>query len=185
MTNDAQKLYGLILAGGQSSRMGSDKALLNFHGEPQVVWLHQLLQSFCEHAFVSGSREKIPYPFNFIEDHYETGGPMNGILSAFRLHPDVAWLVLPVDMPNVNVQVIDYLLEHRDDSKLASCFLNPINNDVEPLPIILEPVAYLLLLSRFMQKNESLHRFLKLPEINIIPAPDAKWLDNVNFPWQV
>jgi len=40
-------LQGLVLAGGRSSRMGRDKAALDFHGEPQVHWAYRLLGPHC------------------------------------------------------------------------------------------------------------------------------------------
>src|SRR5690349_32843 len=146
MISEVRNLNGLILAGGKSSRMGFDKSQLLFHGEPQVAWLNKLLQTFCSQVFVSGSPNKIHGDFDFIEDHYDTGGPMNGMLSAFRLFPNTAMLVVPVDMPGITQEAINYLLNHRDQTKPATCFSN--NIAIEPLPIILETTAYPLLLHR-------------------------------------
>ncbi len=165
--------------------MGFDKSLLNFYGEPQVNWLYHLLQSFCEKVFVSGVQDKVGGGFNFIPDHFDSGGPMNGILSAFRVHPSVAWLVVPVDMPHVDDAVLKFLLSHRDETKPATCFLNPDGNLIEPFPVIVEPKAYAMLLQRFNQNEDSLTGFLKtIPHAHIM-APDSTWFINVNKPEQL
>lgn len=163
--------------------MGFDKSQLNFHGEPHVAWLNKLLQSFCAQVFVSGSPKKINGNFNFIEDHYATGGPMNGILSALKLHPHVPMLVVPVDMPGLNNESISYLLNHCDRAKPATCFIH--NNTIEPLPLLLEPAAYPLLFNRFEQGNESLHNFLTEEHVHSVAIDNLGWLQNVNSPWQI
>jgi molybdenum cofactor guanylyltransferase len=178
-------LFGLILAGGKSSRMGFDKALIDFHGEPQVTWLHRVLQSFCERVFVSGSPSKIDGDFNFIEDQYETGGPLNGILSAFNLHPQASWLVVPVDMPRLNDEVVAFLLKRRDEKKMATCFAHANNNMVEPLPVILESPAFPILLDRFRRGHSSLNSFLKSVDSGKICPLDEGWLASVNSPDQL
>lgn len=176
------KPYGLILAGGKSSRMGSDKALLNYHGEPQVLWLQKMLQKFCGDIYVSGDPAKIPGDYQFILDHYETGGPMNGILSAIQLHPSVAWLVLAVDMPNVDQHVISFLLKKRIESRIATCLVHPTTNMIEPMPVILEQDVYPVMLLHFTKKNTSLNNFLGSHNTNFVQAIDSKWLDNINTP---
>jgi molybdopterin-guanine dinucleotide biosynthesis protein A len=184
-TQHILSLYGLVLAGGKSSRMGFNKIMLDFHGEPQVVWLHKLLQSFCSKVFVSGRPDIIPGEFEFIEDHYESGGPMNGILSAMRLHPSASWLVVPVDMPNVDGAVIRFMLAKRDESKTATYFTDAQGQAIEPLPIILEASAFQLLMNRFEQGEASLNKFLKSTQSIPIIAQDPKWLINVNSPEQL
>ena len=173
-------MYGLVLAGGKSTRMGFNKAFLDFHGEPQVSWLYKLLQSLCDKVYVSGSPDKIPGDFNFMEDRYETGGPMNGILSAFNAHPAVGWLVTAVDMPNVNKDVLNYLLQKNDKRFMAACFIHPDSHTVEPFPVVLQPSCYPVLLNRFSQKNDSLNNFLQTTPVAKVQAKDAQWLININ-----
>ena len=159
--------------------------MLDFHGEPQVVWLHKLLQIFCTKVFVSGRPDTIPGECEVIEDHYESGGPLNGILSAMRLHPSASWLVLPVDMPNVDGTVIRFMLTNRDESKIATYFVDPQGQAIEPLPIILEASAFPLLMNRFEQGEASLNKFIKSAPSNQIIAQDPTWLTNVNSPEQL
>ena len=46
-------LHGLVVCGGQSTRMGMDKSQLQYHGVPQREWLYELLQPLCEDVYIS------------------------------------------------------------------------------------------------------------------------------------
>lgn len=164
--------------------MGFDKAQLNFHGVDQVTWLHDLLSPYCEKVFVSGSPLKIKGNYNFIEDVYDRGGPMNGILSAFKKFPDRSWLIVPVDMPNIRTQAIDLLVQSHHSKFLATSFINP-ESKVEPLPLITNARAYPVLLKFFLDGKESLAIFLREQRCLAIKIPDVQWLKNVNVPSQI
>ena len=163
--------------------MGFDKARLDFHGETQVSWLYKMLQPFCQDVFVSADPSKISGNFNFIKDHYQTGGPMNGILSAFLLLPTATWIVVPVDMPNVDAATIFYLIENHHDNKPATCFLSNDKNWPETFPVILTPSAYPMLVDRFKLNDASLNGFLRTTDSVHIKPKNRDWLSNINsFP---
>lgn len=134
----------------------------------------------CDDAFVSGNPEAIAGDFKFIHDQYETGGPMNGILSALQKHESAAWLAVPIDMPHLDEGVISYLLQNRDVAKQATCFVNEDGKTIEPLPVTVEPSAYALMLDWFDKKNSSLNDFLKNTDVKKVHVPDIRWLKNVN-----
>jgi len=116
---------GLVLSGGKSTRMGKDKSLIAYHGgKPQREYVFDLLSECCDNVFTSCRKEQeIPKHLNPLPDRYDFGGPVNGILSAFALHPDKAWLVVAVDMPNVTSRALQTLLSQRDPNRLATVFL--------------------------------------------------------------
>ena len=73
--DSTNKLFGLILSGGRSTRMGNDKGLISYHGLPQREYLYQLAANFCEDTFLSirAEQEKeIGAEFNFIIDISKT-----------------------------------------------------------------------------------------------------------------
>ncbi len=143
MTSSA-KLYGLVLAGGKSTRMGTDKGLIEYHNRPQQEHLYHLLQEVCEKTYISLRAEqeaKTPFGYATIADQDRFRGPFNGILSAHTRHPEAAWLVLACDLPLMDLPALKQLIRLRDPEKSATAFANNEDPLPEPLCAIWEPQA--------------------------------------------
>jgi molybdopterin-guanine dinucleotide biosynthesis protein A len=179
-------LYGLVLLGGKSTRMGIDKGLLVYHGKPQREYLFNLLEKYCERVFTScRADQKIPEALHPVADAFEWQSPINGIVSAFSKHADNAWLVVAVDMPYVDEDVLELLIKNRDQKMVATCFYNLQEKLPEPLLTLWEPSAYPLLL-KFVEKGKISPRdFLKSNSIKMIDPPDERTLMNVNSPGEM
>ena len=86
-------IYGLVLAGGKSTRMNVDKSLLFYHGKTQVEHAFALLSPHCAKVFVSNRREQehlqghdhLPQLHDLPE--YSDIGPLGGVLSALTKFP--------------------------------------------------------------------------------------------------
>tara|TARA_R110002167_G_scaffold44511_3_gene133862 strand:+ start:249 stop:839 length:591 start_codon:yes stop_codon:yes gene_type:complete len=138
------KLYGLVLSGGKSTRMGTDKGLIEYHGIPQREYLYNLLSQVCENTFISLREEQedeLPTAMKTIVDLNEFKGPYNGLLSAYKKYPDVAWLVLACDLPLMDLDALKELISQRDSAKEATAFALKENPLPEPLCAIWEPHA--------------------------------------------
>ena len=138
------KLYGLVLSGGKSTRMGTDKGLIEYHGVPQREYLYNLLSQVCEDTFISLREEQqaeLPVTMKTIIDLNEFKGPYNGLLSAHKKYPEVAWLVLACDLPLMDLDALKELISQRDSTKQATAFALKENPLPEPLCAIWEPQA--------------------------------------------
>jgi molybdenum cofactor guanylyltransferase len=176
-------VYGLVLAGGRSVRMGTDKGLLDYKGKPQREHAFDLLSSICEQVFTSCRTEQnVPGFLHPIADSFDYSGPINGILSGMQTHPDKAWLILAVDMPFVDLAALEFLLNKRDKSKFATCFLHEAENFPEPLLTLWEPSAYPQLLAYAAAGNISPRIFLESNPVKIVKPADKKVLLNINYP---
>ena len=179
-------LYGLVLAGGQSSRMKAEKSALCYHGVPQVQYCFDLLAVFCPKVFVSIRNEQRDlaelrrYPP--IYDQLEGGGPIVGILSAMKTHPKVAWLVLACDLPYVGKKTIVALVERRNVSKIATAFRSPDAELTEPLCAIYEPQSQKPLMDALVSGHRSPQKALADSDIELVVPSDSRWLQNVNSP---
>lgn len=141
MTSTA-KIYGLILAGGKSMRMGTDKGRIAYHGIPQREHLYRLLEDVCDKTFMSIRKEQvaeISSTFNTIVDEDIFKGPFNGILSAQKKYPNVAWLVLACDLPLIDEKSLTDLIAARKNSAYATAYSLRENPLPEPLAAIWEP----------------------------------------------
>lgn len=179
------KLNGLVLAGGKSQRMGKDKGLLDYHGQPQRLHMADLLSQFCEKTYLSCRPEQVKemdgdYPA--LPDTFTGLGPMGAILSAFRKEPDAAWLVVACDLPLLDQNTLDFLIQNRNSSEMATSFLSPVIGFPEPLICIWEPRAYPILLNFLSQGYPCPRKALINSSIELLNVPDANALRNVNTP---
>src|SRR5688572_22170139 len=91
--------HGLVLCGGQSARMGTDKSLLVYHDKPQRYHVCEMLGSFCEKVFISCNEKQadsMQDGHDFIIDlpAFHNTGPMAGLLTAYSTYPGKNFLVL-------------------------------------------------------------------------------------------
>jgi molybdopterin-guanine dinucleotide biosynthesis protein A len=176
-------IYGLVLAGGRSSRMGRDKGLIVYNDKPQREYIADLLRKFCAQVYVScKTREYIPAELNPLPDQFELESPLNGILSAFRKNDTVAWLTVPVDMPYVDEAALAYLLNQRDTNKMATCFVDSDGKHPEPLLALWEARAAAPLKKYYESGGISPREFLKQQNILLLQPPDKRIYQNINTP---
>ncbi len=176
-------LYGLVLAGGASSRMGQDKSNLVYQkGKPQHHLLRELLTPFCEDVFLSARNEQgFALESNVITDKLLSYGPMGGILSAMGEYPRVAWLVLACDLPFVSVETIDRLVKKRNPYKNATAYISYTDGFPEPLCAIYEPKA-VVRMHQFASLGYKCPRKLLINSRIEAVLQDKNELENANTP---
>lgn len=183
---DKTPLYGLILGGGMSSRMGEDKGAIDYFGKSQVAHLCDMLTGVVDKVFVSCREDQKNLAHlqesNLIFDKFLGFGPTGGILSAFNEYPEVAWLVVACDMPYITKNAIVELVQLRNPFKVASCFYNENKKWAEPLFSIYEPKAAHKL-GYFLINNKNCPRkMINNSEIELIKSTQQETLSNVNTP---
>ncbi len=182
--SNVSDLNGLILTGGKSSRMGEDKSLIEYHSKPQSQHLYELVKEFLPNTYLSVREgQQFDYNGDVIQDQLSTKGPINGILSAMKLYPNKAWLVLACDLPLISKKTIKQLVEARDPSKLATAFATEKTGLPEPLVAIweyaaLEPLNH----HHLVEEKNCPRKFLLNNEIKIITPQDDLELYNANNP---
>lgn len=177
-------IYGLILTGGFSKRMGMEKAQLNYHGKPQFSYLFELIKPFCEKVFLSCRKEQSSqfgnqYPMIF--DLHDGIGPMNGLLSFFEKHPSKACLIVACDMPFIDEKTLSFLIENRKVEKIATTFKSK-KGFPEPLLTIWEPKSYSIISAAFQKRDFSLRDILQENECQLLQPIDDNILLNINYP---
>lgn len=185
LTGSRPPLYGLVLAGGRSERMGRDKGEIDYHGKPQREYALELLNAFCEKTFLSlrPGQEGIPRPdMPVLTDTFTGLGPFGAILSAFRQHPDAAWLVIATDLPLLDRTTLAQLAAKRQTSKVATAFNSPVDGFPEPLIAIWEPRSYPVLLQFLAQGYSCPRKALINSDVELIDAANPDALMNVNYP---
>jgi len=185
VVNHRPELWGLLLAGGKSQRMKKDKGLLEYHGMPHREYLFNQLNKYTSKTFLSCRKDQqagMNGQFDLITDSFDELGPFGAILSAFRKHPDKAWLVLAVDLPVLSEATIQQLIESRNSSKIATAFYNQETDFPEPLITIWEPKAYPILLNFLALGYSCPRKALINSNIEMIQPKYPNELVNANHP---
>ena len=178
-------LNGLVLAGGKSIRMGVDKSLIDWNGKEQRYYMADLLTKLCNEVYISCRAEQkteITESYNTIPDTFTDLGPYGAILSAFREQPDCAWIVIASDIPLLDFTTLNYLIENRNTSAIATAYESPYDGFPEALITIWEPKSYPVLLSFLSQGYTCPRKVLRNNDVHIIKAPNPESLINVNEP---
>ena len=133
-------MNGLLLVGGKSSRMGSDKyELILRDGLTQKQRGLKLLSSVCDQVFISTSEDT--GDSGTITDAFGSVGPLGAIASAQKADPNSAWLILACDLPLLEEEHLKTLIKNRNDSCKATYFSSATDQLPEPLCAIWEPTS--------------------------------------------
>ena len=124
MSFQLSNISALILTGGYSRRMGTDKSRLIYHDKPQPLYIADILKKYCKKIYISCRKDQknVYYSIPAIEDAFPSEGPVTGILSAFQQQPDTPWLIVPCDMPFLDSDTIATLIQHRNEGQLCTVF---------------------------------------------------------------
>src|SRR5271157_3376764 len=106
-----ESVTAFVLAGGRSSRMGVDKALLSFRDQTLLARTLEKAAAVAGKAVIVGPRERYATYGDVVEDIYAGCGPLSGIHAALCATETDLNLILSVDMPLMTVEFLRWLLE--------------------------------------------------------------------------
>ncbi len=179
-------LYGLVLAGGRSKRMGHDKALLEHAGQSQLARMMALLGTCVERAFVSTSSVQSDEPerrrFDQVVDRYEDMGPLAGILSAMDEYPEADWLVVACDLPNIDAATLGYLVSNQSNEHPFTAYNSSHDGLPEPLCAVYRSGTDSILREFVDDGIRCPRKILIRSDTRLIEQLDPRSLDNVNTP---
>ncbi|HEY1272479.1 MAG TPA: molybdenum cofactor guanylyltransferase [Terriglobales bacterium] len=104
-------MTAFILAGGKSSRMGSDKAFLEIKGRTLLERALETVRSLTPEAIIVGERSKFASHGTVVEDVFRDRGPLGGIHAALAASATDLNLVLAVDVPWMETALLKYLVK--------------------------------------------------------------------------
>jgi len=174
--------YAVIFAGGKSSRMGEDKALLPFAKETTLAeYQYKNLQNTFQHVALSAKNDKFNFNCQVIIDNYEESSPLVGILSIFETLRDVdAVFILSVDAPFVGKAVIQSIMEK--ESSEADVIVAKSPSGIQPLCALYKRSILVLAKEQYKQGNHKLQDLLTLAKTEIVLFSDDSPFTNLNHP---
>jgi molybdopterin-guanine dinucleotide biosynthesis protein A len=183
-----------ILAGGQSQRMGQDKALLRLHGASLLERTAQLALQLSPQVLIVGRERPDDWPqalsaVRFIIEDTPHQGPLNGLLTALQQLPPTCSkvLLLACDLPLLKREALSWLIA-QSQSTLEHGLIVVNAAQWEPLFSLYTRQVEPLVQAQLTQQRRSLHALIKAGDFAFIELPEelAASLTNVNTPeeWQ-
>jgi molybdenum cofactor guanylyltransferase len=165
-----KKLVGLLLCGGESKRMGTDKGLIKLGNKTWAETIYDQLQSLVEITLISINpsqidtyKELFPTQNQIIDSNFQVKGPLAGILSVFKQYSQDDFIVLACDMIDIKFNLLQEIISiyySRQDEDFEA-FVFQTDQGIQPLAAIytsklLEKV-YHLYLNKQLQKMSLKH----------------------------
>lgn len=135
---------GFVLAGGRSSRMGSDKALVELAGRPLIVYALDVLRALGVSATIAGARSELSAFAPVVPDAEPDRGPLSGVCAALEHCSADFAVLLSVDMPLLPASLIAYLMGHAAMTG-RTVTLASVNGFAQTFPVVIRRDAVAVL----------------------------------------
>ena len=176
-------MNALILAGGESKRMGRNKALIE---RPdcirQIDHITALARGVSDAVYLSLKDEgDAPCDMPVITDIRPGEGPLAALESAAAVCGGPL-LVLGCDLYLMDSETLAFLISRRDSARMATCFKSRIDGRAEPLCAIYEPAGLELVAKALTDGQRCARKFLESLDPLMLDLPYPAALDNANTP---
>jgi molybdopterin-guanine dinucleotide biosynthesis protein A len=171
-------VFGAVLCGGASSRMGVDKATIPVDGVAMARRVADaLVVAGCSPvSAIGGDRDELgALGLDYVVDEYPGDGPLGGILTALAVHAPAA--VMACDLPGLQAATVTSLLAALGDHDAAIAF----SDRSEPLCAVWSDRAVPVLRARFQLGERAMHRAIEGLDIAWVTVPGTD-LHNINTP---
>ncbi|MCF6358218.1 MAG: molybdenum cofactor guanylyltransferase [Draconibacterium sp.] len=165
------QITGIILAGGKSKRMGTDKAFIKLNSKTLLEHSVELLQPFCKSILIGSNNPEHKFAgTKTITDKIPDCGPIGGVYSCLK-ESETDWnFVISVDSASVKLQFVKYLIDDFDDFDAVV----PIHSKGKEPLIALYNKNCLFELRKMIQSGDfKMH--------NLLNSINTKWVDSQNW----
>lgn len=179
---------GFVLAGGRSSRMGTDKALLRLQGETLLERAAQAV------AFAAGSAVIVGDPLRYgafrypvIPDTIRDSGPLGGIEAALAF-TDAEWnLIVACDMPGLSGVALAALVSEAGKTLDADVLIPDFDGSAQPLCALYHRRSLETIRQALRGDRRKIMDAIRPLRVIHVPVSDEEMFRNVNTPedWSV
>ncbi len=176
-------LNAIILIGGKSKRMGTEKYLLKVHEKPQFIHLYEMLKGEGISPYISCNKEQfdqIPNSYPKIADRFEGIGPMGGLVSAIHHDHKNPILLVACDLINLTPAIIEQLIAENDDEFDIVTYQRNGTSFNETTLTIYNPSSFTYFKQAVENRDYSLIGTLKKCLVKSIEIQDHAVLKNAN-----
>lgn len=177
-----EKLTGILLCGGKSLRMGTDKALLELQHQPMVSYSLRILQKYCHNIIISANDSRLDFlGYHIVYDVVKNIGPMGGLHACLMKSTNRRSIVLACDMPLITGNLLKQMLDVESEYDVVA---PKVNQRPEPLHAIYQKSILSKIEQAISQKTYSLHKLLS--QLNVfymdMDVQQTNELFNANTP---
>ena len=171
----------IIFAGGKSSRMGEDKALLPFGAYPTLTqYQYTKLSPYFQNIYISSKTDKFDFECRVIKYTQEGYSPLIALLSIFETLEVDEIFILSVDVPFVNKEVIERIVRNSDEKKDIVVAKSP--SGIQPLCGCYKRTILPLAYAQLEKENHKLLDLLALAETELVVFEEDEPFTNLNHP---
>ena len=176
-----ESITGIILAGGKSSRMGSDKAMLTYNGKKLIEYSIGLMKLVCNTVIISASNANyLAFNLPMVSDNYSNIGPLAGLEASLRHSETRINLIAPCDNPFLNVEFLNTILNNSENYDAVI----PISNDgkTEPLTGYYSREILPVIVQQIEKGDYKVQNLLKIIHTKYVLVTDKTLINNINTP---
>ncbi len=173
----SKKVTGIILSGGKSSRMGSEKGLVKYKGNALIEYSINALRSVCDELVISSANDCYAYlAIPIVSDEIENCGPIGGIYSCMKAFPSDIYLVISCDVPHITPQLFSELLNVLNENEAVI----PIDESGKKQPLVAcySSMCFPVFQNELMEGRLKMMKLLSKLNVNYYPVSKS---DNLFF----
>ena len=160
MKINTSNITGVVLAGGKSSRMKTDKALIKYQNITLLEHQINLLKTVFDKVIISANTQEYSFTGTaIINDDEKSKGPIGGILSALKNTETEYIFILSVDMPFINKDLIQELIKDVSTYDIA---IPVYNGKYEPTCAVYSKKCISIIETQIRSKNNKLIDFINI-----------------------
>jgi molybdenum cofactor guanylyltransferase len=188
MNESQHAVSAIVLAGGQSRRMGRDKALIEFQGKPIIAHVIDTLRELSDDVGIVANRSDTYSPFGarVVPDYDPPCGPLGGIAAGLQAAQHDRVVVVACDMPFLNPNLLRYLMVLSGDYEAV---VPQTGDEFEPLHAVYRRACYRPIVQRLASGQRRVISFFADVRLRVVSEvewrtidPDGRSLMNLNTP---
>ena len=172
------KITAIVLAGGKSQRMGTDKGFLDLNGKTFIQHICDALKPIVGSniLIVSANKEYDALGFSRVEDIIENKGPVGGLYTALKESKTKVNLVLSVDVPLVSTDLLQWLIKNHGETDMVT--QTKIGDKTSPLIGVYDRSMKIVFGEHMAGNQLKLRRVIEDVKHQTIEVPE-KWSNQV------
>jgi molybdopterin-guanine dinucleotide biosynthesis protein A len=173
---DRSRVTGVVLAGGGSSRLGRDKAMLQIGGQPLLTRAVRLLHTLAEEVLVLGPPERAAHApdARVIPDQRPGDGPLPALATALREMRGDRLVAVATDMPFLNVDLLRFLLDRADAYDVV---VPRVGDRTQQLHAVYARACLPVITAQLERNDLKFDRFFTSVRTLIVEEAEVAWLD--------